>query len=170
MQRQNQTQTLTFGAIMTALGVILLLLGSILPGMHMACAAIAGVAVSLVVIRCGLLYALLSVIATALVSFLLVPAKELVLVYVVFFGPYTLVKNLIERLHRLPMEWVLKLLYCGITAAALFFLSEQVLAVVPASLAAHFWLYLPVVLLVFAAYDIVFSKLIAYLFHHLHIG
>ena len=43
MQRQNQTQTLTFSAIMTALSVILLLLGSMLPGMRIACAAVASV-------------------------------------------------------------------------------------------------------------------------------
>ena len=79
MQRENQTQRLTFSASMTALGVILLLLGSMLPGMRVACAAVAGVAASLVVIRCGLLYALLSVVATAVLSFLLVPAKELAL-------------------------------------------------------------------------------------------
>ena len=106
MQRENQTQRLTFSASMTALGVILLLLGSMLPGMRVACAAVAGVVVSLVVIRCGLLYALLSVVATAVLSFLLVPAKELALLYAVFFGPYALVKNLIERLHRLPLEWI----------------------------------------------------------------
>ena len=169
MQRQNQTQTLTFSAIMTALGVILLLLGSMLPGMRIACAAVASVVASMVVIRCGLLYALLSVVATALISFLLVPAKELALLYAVFFGPYTLVKNLVERLHRLPLEWVLKLLYCGIVAAMLFRLSDQVLAMVPDMLAAHLWLYLPAVLPVFAAYDIVFSKLIVYLFQRLHI-
>ena len=169
MQRENQTQRLTFSASMTALGVILLLLGSMLPGMRVACAAVAGVAASLVVIRCGLLYALLSVVATAVLSFLLVPAKELALLYVVFFGPYALVKNLIERLHRLPLEWILKLVYCGAVAAMLFRLSEQVLAMVPEMLAAHFWLYLPAVLLIFAAYDIVFSKWIGYLFQRLHI-
>ena len=169
MQRENQTQRLTFSASMTALGVILLLLGSMLPGMRVACAAVAGVAASLVVIRCGLLYALLSVVATAVLSFLLVPAKELALLYAVFFGPYALVKNLIERLHRLPLEWILKLVYCGTVAAMLVRLSEQVLAMVPEMLAAHFWLYLPAVLLIFAAYDIVFSKWIGYLFQRLHI-
>ena len=169
MQRENQTQRLTFSASMTALGVILLLLGSMLPGMRVACAAVAGVAASLVVIRCGLLYALLSVVATAVLSFLLVPAKELALLYAVFFGPYALVKNLIERLHRLPLEWILQLVYCGTVAAMLFRLSEQVLAMVPEMLAAHFWLYLPAVLLIFAAYDIVFSKWIGYLFQRLHI-
>ena len=169
MQRENQTQRLTFSASMTALGVILLLLGSMLPGMRVACAAVAGVAASLVVIRCGLLYALLRVVATAVLSFLLVPAKELALLYAVFFGPYALVKNLIERLHRLPLEWILKLVYCGTVAAMLFRLSEQVLAMVPEMLAAHFWLYLPAVLLIFAAYDIVFSKWIGYLFQRLHI-
>lgn len=167
MQKNNSTQILTFSAIMTALGVILLLLGAMMPGMRIACAAVASVVVSLIVIRCGLLYALLSVIATAIIAFLVVPAKELALLYLVFFGPYALVKNLIERLHRLPLEWILKLMCCGIVAVLLFWFSEQVLAMVPELLEAHFWLYLPAVLVVFAAYDIVFSKLLVYLFERL---
>lgn len=170
MQRQNQTRLLTFSAIMTALGVILLLIGAILPGMRIFCTAIASVLIAIVMIRCGPIYALLSVIATALLAFLLVPAKEIALLYAVFFGPYALIKNLIERLKKLPMEWGIKLVYCGIVATLLFCFSDRVLAMVPELLAAHIWMYLPVVLILFAAYDIVFSKLIAYLFQYLHIG
>lgn len=170
MQKQNQTQMLTFDAIMTALSVIWLLLGSIMPGMRIACSAIASVIIAIIVMRCGRLHALLSVIATVLLSFLLVPAKEIVLVYCVFFGPYALVKNLIERLHKLPLEWLIKLLYCGVVAMLLFRFSDKVLAMVPAVLAAHVWLYLLAVLILFAAYDIVFSKLIVYLFKRLYIG
>ena len=114
-------------------------------------------------------YGLLTVIATALLSALIVPAKEIALLYAAFFGPYTLVKNLIERLHNLPLEWVLKLLFCGIVSALLFLFADSVLAMVPAVLASHIWLFLPAVLFVFAAYDIVFSKLIVYLFQRLHI-
>ncbi|MDO4174301.1 MAG: hypothetical protein Q4D42_06010 [Eubacteriales bacterium] len=169
MQRQDQTKYMTFGAIMAALGVVLLLLGSIIPGMRLSCVAIASVLAAMVFVRCGFGYALLCVIATALLSFLLVPAKEVGLLYAVFFGPYALIKNGIERLHNLPLEWVVKLAYCGVTAVLLFWFSDQVLAMVPELLAAHLWLYLPVILILFAVYDIVFSKLIAYLSHYLHL-
>lgn len=166
---QSKTKTLTFCAMMTALGILFLMMGSMMPGMWVAFTAIAGVVAALTVVQGNLAYGLLTVIATALLSALIVPAKEIALLYAAFFGPYTLVKNLIERLHNLPLEWVLKLLFCGIVAMLLFTFADSVLAMVPAVLASHIWLFLPVVLVVFAAYDIVFSKLIAYLFQRLHI-
>ena len=146
-----------------------LMMGSMMPGMWVAFTAIAGVVAALTVVQGNLAYGLLTVIATALLSALIVPAKEIALLYAAFFGPYTLVKNLIERLHNLPLEWVLKLLFCGIVSALLFLFADSVLAMVPAVLASHIWLFLPAVLFVFAAYDIVFSKLIVYLFQRLHI-
>ncbi|MGM9629805.1 hypothetical protein [Butyricicoccus sp.] len=169
MEKQDKTRRLTFCAIMTALGVLLLMMGSMMPGMRVAFTAIAGVVAALAVVQGNLAYGLLTVVATAILSALIVPAKEIALLYATFFGPYTLVKNLIERLHKLPLEWVLKLLFCGIVAMLLFTFADSVLAMVPAVLASHIWLFLPVVLVVFAAYDIVFSKLIAYLFQRLHI-
>ena len=169
MEKQDKTRRLTFCAIMTALGVLFLMMGSMMPGMRVAFTAIAGVVAALTVVQGNLAYGLLTVIATALLSALIVPAKEIALLYAAFFGPYTLVKNLIERLHNLPLEWVLKLLFCGIVSALLFLFADSVLAMVPAVLASHIWLFLPAVLFVFAAYDIVFSKLIVYLFQRLHI-
>ncbi len=169
MEKQDKTRRLTFCAIMTALGVLFLMMGSMMPGMRVAFTAIAGVVAALAVVQGNLAYGLLTVVATAILSALIVPAKEIALLYATFFGPYTLVKNLIERLHKLPLEWVLKLLFCGIVAMLLFTFADSVLAMVPAVLASHIWLFLPVVLVVFAAYDIVFSKLIAYLFQRLHI-
>ncbi|WP_394272805.1 hypothetical protein [Butyricicoccus sp.] len=169
MEKQDKTRRLTFCAIMTALGVLFLMMGSMMPGMRVAFTAIAGVVAALAVVQGNLAYGLLTVVATAILSALIVPAKEIALLYATFFGPYALVKNLIERLHKLPLEWVLKLLFCGSVAMLLFTFADSVLAMVPAVLASHIWLFLPVVLVVFAAYDIVFSKLIAYLFQRLHI-
>ncbi|HBI64644.1 MAG TPA: hypothetical protein DDX51_05955 [Clostridiales bacterium] len=167
--RTTQTKKLTVSAMMTAVGVVLLLLASMLPGMQLASAAVAGAAAAIVVVRGGTGYGLLTVAATALLAWLIVPAKGLVLLYTAFFGPYALVKNRIERLHRLPLEWALKLLFCAAAAVLLFRFSEQVLELVPEQLAAHLWLFLPAVLAAFAAYDIVFSKLIAYFADRLHL-
>ena len=52
MERKH-TNTLTFGAMMTALSVVVLLLGSLLPGMRLTVAAIAGMIAALAVLRGG---------------------------------------------------------------------------------------------------------------------
>lgn len=166
---QNKTKILTFCAMMTALSLLCLIMASAMPGMRLAFTAIAGVVAALTVVQGNLKYGLFTVVATAILSVLIVPAKEIALLYAVFFGPYTLVKNLIERLHNLILEWVLKLIFCAVVAALLFVFADSVLAMVPAVLAGQIWLFLPAVLVVFAAYDIVFSKLIVYVFERMHI-
>ncbi len=157
MERQNNTKRLTFCSMMTAFGVVLLLMASVIPGVRLALTAVAGVVAALVVVQYGLRYGLLTVIATAIISLLLVSAKEIVLLYSTFFGPYTLIKNLIERLHRLPLEWVLKLGFCVLISALMFLFADQVVAMVPNILAAHIWMFLPAVAVVFVAYDIEFT-------------
>ena len=169
MERNTKNKTLTLCAMMTALGLLCLLMAAMMPGMRLAFTAIAGVVASIAVVHGNLGYGLLTVVATAILALFLVPAKEIVLLYVVFFGPYTLIKNLIERIKKLPVEWVLKLLFCAADAALLFLFADQVAAMVPEMLKAHIWLFLPAVLVAFAAYDLVFSTLIAYVFKRLHI-
>lgn len=166
MEKHNNK--LTFCAMMVALGVVVMLLGSLLPGMRLTVAALAGMIAVLAVIRGSLGYGILTVLATAILSFLLLPSKEVALIYAAFFGPYTIVKNLIERIHRQPVEWILKLLFCGVITIMLLVVSGSLLNLVPAMLTKHIWLLLPMILFVFVLYDIAFSKIIAYLFEHMH--
>ncbi len=165
MEKHNNK--LTFCAMMVALGVAVMLLGSLLPGMRLTVAALAGMIAVLAVIRGSLGYGILTVLATAILSFLLLPSKEVALIYAAFFGPYTIVKNLIERIHRQPVEWILKLLFCGVITIMLLVVSGSLLNLVPAMLTKHIWLLLPMILFVFVLYDIAFSKIIAYLFEHI---
>ena len=168
MDRQNKTKQMTFCAVMTALGVVCLMIASMMPGMRIALAAIAGVIAAFTVVQGGIKYGVMTVIATAILAFLFAPGKEIALLYAVFFGPYTLIKNLIERLNRMWLEWVLKFAFCITVSGGLFLFADQVLAMVPAVLAQSILIFLPVVAIVFAAYDVVFSKLIAYMFSRFH--
>lgn len=163
----KHNNTLTFCAMMTALSIVILLLGSLLPGMRLTVAALAGIIAVLAVMRGGLGYGVLTVLATAILAFLLLPSKEVALMYAAFFGPYTIVKNLIERIHKQPVEWLFKLLFCVLMSVLLLFVSGSLLNLVPSVLAAHAWVMVPIILVVFVLYDIVFSKIIAYLFEHI---
>ena len=169
MNRQNKTKVMTFSAMMIALGVVCLMLASMMPGMRISLIAIAGVIAAMSIVQGGLQYGVMTVVATGLLAFLLVPAKEIVLLYAVFFGPYTLIKNLIERIHKLPIEWGLKLIFCAVIAVLLYQFADNILAMVPAMLAQSMWIFLPVIVIAFIAYDIVFSKLIVYVFERIHI-
>lgn len=155
-----KTKSIAIGGMMTALALVLLLIASVAPGGRLVLTALSGVVGAVVIARCGLGIGALSWIAVSLLGLLLLPTKGCVLLYAVFFGPYTLLKNRIERLNNRQLEWVLKLAFCLVISAALFYLSSAVLGLFPTVLAQHVEFFLPAVAVAFVIYDIVFSKLI----------
>lgn len=162
-----KTKTVAIGGMMSAAALMLLLAASVAPGGRLVITALAGVVGAVTVARGGMLAGTLSWIAVSVLALLLLPNKGCAVLYAAFFGPYTLIKNVLERKCSRPMEWVLKYLFCLGVAAALFRLSADVLSLLPPALAAHLWLYLPVVAVAFLAYDIIFSKVIYQILHRL---
>ncbi len=155
-----KTKSIAVGGVMTALTLALLLVASISPAGRLGLTALAGVASAVTIARCGLGVGAISWIAASVLGLLLLPMKGCAVLYAAFFGPYTLLKNCIERLHRSAVEWALKAGFCLLIASALFYLSAEVLGLFPGVLVSHLGIFLPVVLAVFVAYDVVFSKLI----------
>lgn len=163
MDRKNRNGTLATGGVLSALALMFLLAASMLPGGRLACAALAGVVGAVVLVRCGWRAGIISWISVSVLSLLLTPNKGCAILYTIFFGPYTLIKNRIERLNRAPLEWVLKFLFCLAVAVLVFFFSADVLGLFPPVVAGKLWLFLPAVAVVFLAYDVVFSKMITML-------
>ena len=163
MATNRNNRTLAAGGVLSALALLFLLAASMLPAGRLGCAALAGVVGAVVLVRCGWKTGMMSWIAVSVLSLLLSPSKGSAMLYTIFFGPYTLIKNRIERLNRAPLEWVLKLLFCMAVSVLVFFFSANILGLFPPVIAGKLWLFLPAVAAVFAAYDIVFSKMIALL-------
>ena len=163
MATNRNNGTLAAGGVLSALALLFLLAASMLPAGRLGCAALAGVVGAVVLVRCGWKTGMMSWIAVSVLSLLLSPNKGSAMLYTIFFGPYTMIKNRIERLNRAPLEWVLKLLFCMAVAVPVFFFSADILGLFPPVIAGKLWLFLPAVAVVFAAYDIVFSKMIAML-------
>ena len=155
-----KTKSIAIGGMMTALALVMLLIASVAPGGRLVLTALSGVVGAVVIVRCGLGIGVLSWIAVSLLGLLLLPTKGCVLLYAVFFCPYTVLKNRIERLKNRRLEWMLKLAFCLVVSAVLFYLSSAVLGLFPTVLAQHIEFFLPAVAVVFVVYDIVFSKLI----------
>lgn len=158
-----RNRTLAAGGVLSALALLFLLAASMLPAGRLGCAALAGVVGAVVLIRCGWRTGMMSWIAVSVLALLLSPNKGSAVLYTIFFGPYTLIKNRIERLNCAPAEWLLKLLFCLAVSVLVFFFSADVLGLFPPVIAGKLWLFLPAVTAAFAAYDIVFSKMIAML-------
>lgn len=155
------TKLLARGAILTALGEVLLYLAGLFPGGSLALTALAGLLPAALVISGGLKWGCLTWLATGALGLILLPNKAVALLYALVFGPYTLWKSRIERLGRLLPEWVLKLaVFNGVLAVFRLAFSgyfAQVTEVLPVS----GWILWAVLNLVFAVYDIGCTRLIA---------
>lgn len=104
-------QKISFSAVMCAIGVIILFLGSVFEVIDITMAALASFLVIVCMIEISGYMPFLVFLATTVLAFLLLPNKTVVLIYGLFFGFYPIVKN---RLEGLPA------LFCWIAKFAFF--------------------------------------------------
>ena len=155
---KRQTRILAISSLLTALGVVLLYLGSFFEIMDLTVAATAGLLVLLSVIEMGKRTGALIWLATSLLSLLLLPNKFIALGYVLFFGCYPLVKAFAERLPTF-LSWVVKLVFAFVAMVALVLLSHFLLAMpleAPWMMVAFFAL----ALVTTVVFDIALTKLV----------
>ncbi len=159
------TRALTVSAILCALGVILLALGSLLQILDITMAALASFLVIFAVIEIGGKYPFLIYAVTALLAILLVPYKTAPLMYLCFAGYYPLLKAVLEGHLPRVWAWVLKLVAFNAALALMLVLAFKLVAelTVPAT-----WYYylLPLCSVVFVIYDIALTRVITMYLHH----
>jgi len=157
------TKKLTICAMLAALGVVLLYLGSLIEILDISIAVIASLLCIIAVIEYGgsapwMIYAI-----TAILSLLLLPNKTPAYFYTVFFGFYPILKEKLEKTKKV-VSWILKevifniCLTLMIIAVLFFFLSEDNMLRNP--------LYIAIVVIlaegVFILYDIALTRLISF--------
>ncbi len=159
------TRALTVSAILCALGVILLALGSLLQILDITMAALASFLVIFAVIEMGGKYPFLIYTVTALLSMLLVPYKTAPLMYLCFAGYYPLLKAVLEG--RLPKvwAWVLKLIAFNAALALTLVLAIKLFAAFTVPAVWYYYL-LPLCSVVFVIYDIALTRVITMYLHH----
>ena len=108
-KQADNTRLLTLCALLSALGVVLLYVGSLFEVLDLSMAVLASLAVVILVIERGGIYPWLIYGVTALLSFLLLPNKFGAVVYTFFMGFYPIVKEKIEKLPLRPLRLFLKL-------------------------------------------------------------
>ena len=109
--QRKRTRRIALCGVFSALGVVLLCLGSLIEVLDLSTAAIASLICVLVMIEYGGWYPWGVYVSTALLALLLAPQKSAALIYA-FFGFYPIVKAYLERLPRVGCA----LLKCGIFA------------------------------------------------------
>lgn len=107
--RHDRTRMMTLCAILSALCVVILYLGSFVEVLDLSVAVIASLPVIVLVIERGRGYPWMIYGVTAILSLLLLPNKFPALVYAAFAGFYPILKEKIEKLPMRLLRLVLKL-------------------------------------------------------------
>ncbi|WP_242966375.1 hypothetical protein [Clostridium sp. BSD9I1] len=99
------------GGLLTALGVLLIYLSTIIPTNKIFILGIASSLTPVALISTSLQNTITVYIATSIISFLLLGLRGQVILYIIFFGTYGIIKFLIERIRNSKLEWLLKYLF-----------------------------------------------------------
>lgn len=160
--RSQKARQVAMGGILTALSLVSLYLASLTPTGQLGVVAIAGFLPAAAAVSGGLPTGAICYAATGMLGLLIVPDKGGVLLFLLLFGLYPLVKSLIERMDRLPLEWVCKIVFFNAAlTVAWFFLRTALLTGLPDFFGQFWFLYL-IGNLVFVIYDIGLSKIITF--------
>ena len=161
---KGTTRLLALCGVLTALGVVLLCLGGIVPFALYICPILASIA--LLPVRSRPRYAWCCYGAIALLGLLLCPDKEVSLLFC-FTGYYPLLKPRLDALRSRLLSLTLKLLWAAVSMAALYTLIVYVFclpAVVEEFAATGRWLLAATIAMgvaLFFVYDVLLGRLMA---------
>lgn len=166
MAKKMQTKKLTVCAMLSALGVVLLWLGSAIEVVDVSMAVIASLFCVFAVIEYGGSAPWLVFLVTGVLSLILLPQKTPAVMYLLFFGYYPILKEKLEKKRKLT-AWIFKELLFNAALILMLVLSRFLLMGSGEMQSA--WIFLAVALLaevVFPVYDLALTRLISlYLFH-----
>lgn len=148
--------------VLAALSLVLLLLASVSPSGRMGIVAVAGLVNAAAVISGGLQAGFLCWAVAGILGLILSPDKGNVLLYLVFFGLYPMVKSLIEQLRKAPLEWLCKLAFFNVVLTFCWFVLRDVLLAGLPAVFEQLWVLYVGGNVVFLIYDYGFSKLVMF--------
>ncbi|MBO5109908.1 MAG: hypothetical protein J6D21_04240 [Clostridia bacterium] len=137
----NKTRALTLCAVMAALSIALMFLGSVLEVLDLCTVMLASFCTLFVFIRLGGSYAWTMYAVTGVLALLLLPSKGVALEYVLFGGYYPILRVLVARAGRVP-AFLIKLLAFNGALTGLLLLFRFLFVAVETSLALDIATYL----------------------------
>ena len=112
----QKTKKLTASALLAAMGVAILFLGSVVQTLDLTAAALASFFCIFAVIELGGAYSWMIFAVTGFLSVILMPYSMSGWFYLLFFGYYPILKEKFERL-KLPISWLVKMILLNVALA-----------------------------------------------------
>ena len=159
--RSERTKRVAVCAMLGALGVVSLYLGSMIEVIDISMAVIASLFAVIAVIEYGAgagwsIYAITSVL-----SAVLLPNKFPALMYILFFGFYPIIKEKIERLMSKAAQWAIKEIIFNVCLVALMIVGNYVLMIDMRAWFAMEVIFFALANATFVIYDIALTRLIS---------
>ena len=161
MNVRMKTKYLTVSAMLSALSVVVLVLGSLVEVLDISTAVMASIFCAYAVIEMGGFYPWMIWLSTSVLGFILLPIKTPVIFYALFAGFYPILKEKLEKLKN-PISYLFKLIVFHICLTGMVVL---LWLFVPGFFTGEYFRWLPAVayvacLVCFVMYDIALSRVI----------
>lgn len=160
-----KAKEITLSAILIALTIIILYLNLLLPISTISILTLASLLIPIALIRGSMKSAILVYISSSIIGLFLIPIN-IILLYILFFGIYGIVKYFIEKINNMPLEILFKIIFFNIILFISFFIFKTFISIqitkLPISL---FWIMAQVVFLIF---DYALSLLITFYLEKIH--
>ncbi len=137
---------------------------AIIPFLTYALPAVAGVLTVFIVVEIDKKWAFGVYSTVAILAFLLVPDKEVAMMYIAFFGYYPIIKAVFESKLPSVLSWILKLLTFNLTMVAAYLILIYLMGVTVDEIDEYGSLAVPILLgagsITFLAYDFALTQII----------
>ena len=160
----KQSSKCAIGGIVSALSLVLMISVAVIPFLTYALPAVAGTLIIFIVCEIDKKWAFGVYCTVAILGMLLVPDKEVAVMYLAFFGYYPILKALIESKFPLVIEWIIKVGAFAATMAGSYFLMIKFMGVTIDETEEWGMMAYPILLgmgtFAFVLYDIALTKMI----------
>lgn len=160
-----KTKNLTIGGISIALSLVILYLSTIISINTIAILTVASSIIPITIIKSDIKTSILVYIITSILSFFFLPINYSLL-YILLFGIYGIAKYFIEKLNKLPLEIVLKLVFFNIMLGIGYLLMDSLLNMI--NLKLSLWILLIIAQFAFLIYDYALTVIISFYLQRLH--
>ena len=152
------------GGIVSALSLVLMISGAVIPFLTYALPAVAGVLIVFIVVEIDKKWAFGGFSAVAILAFLLVPDKEVAMMYIAFFGYYPIIKAVLESKLPVALGWIVKVLLFNLTMVAAYLVLIFVMGIEVDEITEYGMIAVPMLLgagsITFIAYDFALTQII----------
>lgn len=160
----KQTKKIVVSGIITALATLLMIIAGLIPVGTYSVPVIASLLYIILINEIGYGWAIMSYIATSLLSLILCFDKEAAINFILFFGYYPILKAFLKKIKPKILNLILKLIIFNAAMIGIFYIATYLL-MIPDDSYVIFGLYIPWLILafgniVFVFYDYALTGLI----------